>query len=211
MRRPVCTSNYMRSTLQHFSLEDVRDWHDKLTTIDSAIRDFVVDNLCAFDSNHGMIPSELLNQLDAAIGCHETLGWVPSTLQAFDGYRVYEFPDQGRIKILAENSDLWYGLAMAEKFGQVHTHHQSDAFNLVLSGHGTFRSDPMDDRFLKNYHNDVLEAGKELEIPIGMSHGHEVVDGDHLWILFVQECGFRQGLRCAGDFHVNAELGTDQR
>ncbi len=202
MSQRVCSTDYMLSSLQCFSLDEIRNWHAVLAKIDAAIRNFVVRNLDFFKSNGGMVPSELVEPLRREIANRNMLEWNPSTLQAFEGYRVYEFPDGGNARNRSGNPDLWYGLAMAESYGQVHIHLESNAYNLVVSGKGIFRGEPGDSRFANNYHGDLLIEGKELEIPIGMPHGHDVSEGSQLWILFVQECGFRQGLRCAGDFHT---------
>jgi hypothetical protein len=66
-----------------------------------------------------------------------------------------------------------------------------------------FTGDPEDQgKFNFYYHGAPMAAGKEFEIPTGMTHGHLVRKGSDIWFLFVQECGFKPNLRCAGDFYT---------
>ena len=55
-----------------------------------------------------------------------------------------------------------------------------------------------------------MVAGAEFEIPIGMTHGHLVKKGHDIWFLFVQECGFKPKLRCAGDFYMIKDYDKNQ-
>lgn len=132
-------------------------------------------------------------------------------LEAYYGYTVYAFPDKGEINFKSSNPDLYYGIAKTNSFGIAHTHKLSDAFNYILDGEGVFTGDPRDDgKFNFYYHGKRMVKNSEFEIPKGMTHGHLVKKGSDIWFLFVQECGFKPKLRCAGDFHIINDYRRDQ-
>jgi hypothetical protein len=134
-----------------------------------------------------------------------------NNFEAYHGYTVYAYTDGGRINKQSGNPDLYYGIAKTNSFGVAHTHKLSDAFNYIVEGEGVFTGDPADkNKFAHYYHGIPLVKDTELEIPIGMTHGHLVKKGVDMWFFFVQECGFKPKLKCVGDFYIKEGYDKEQ-
>ncbi len=202
----------MESSLKFFNKELIYRWLEECKKIDSVIKESVEKSLDAFAQNENCLTSELevdFKKLLADSGISTTYNLA--NLEAFYGYTVYGFPDNGEINKESGKLDLYYGLAKANVFGITHTHKLSDAFNYILGGEGVFTGDPEDEgKFPFYYHGKPMIKDTEFEIPIGMTHGHLVKQGNDIWFLFVQECGFKPKLRCAGDFYTINDYNREQ-
>lgn len=212
MSTPVCTNRFMESSLKFFSKELVYAWFKQCKKIDDVLRGDIEKNLDFFAKNQNCITSELekvfikkLSEADVDYTYH-----LPN-LEAYYGYTVYAFPDNGVISARSEKPDLYYGIAKTNSFGIAHTHKMSEAFNYILAGEGVFAGDQNDEgKFDFYHHGKQMVEGAQFEIPINMTHGHVVKKGSEIWFLFVQECGFKPKLRCAGDFYTVDNYNKDQ-
>ncbi len=202
----------MEKSLKFFNKELMYRWLEECKKIDDVLKDSIEKNLEKFEQNQNCITREL--EIDFTKRLAETgtsSHYCLPNLEAFHGYTVYGFPDGGEINSQSGNPDLYYGIAKTNSFGIAHTHKLSDAFNYILEGEGVFTGDPEDkDKFDFYYHGSPMIKDAEFEIPIGMTHGHLVKKGNDIWFMFVQECGFKPKLRCAGDFHTIEDYDKEQ-
>ena len=204
METPVCSTNFMDKSLKFFNKELVSQWFDECKKIDEVLKKDIEGNLDKFAANQNCITQELRTEFEKKLSdAGISYNYFFPNLEAYYGYTVYAFPDKGEINKKSGNPDLYYGIAKTNSFGIAHTHKLSDAFNYILDGEGVFTGDPKDEgKFPFYYHGKPMVKNTEFEIPIGMTHGHLVKIGSDIWFLFVQECGFKPKLRCAGDFHT---------
>ena len=201
METPICTTNFMENSLKFFNRELIYRWLEECQKIDSLLKEDIGANLEKFSQNENCLPVDLENDFVKKLS--GSTYYNLANLEAFYGYTVYAFPDNGKINQESGNPDLYYGIAKANVFGIAHTHKLSDAFNYILDGEGVFTGDPKDEgMFDFYYHGKPMIKDAVFEIPIGMTHGHLVKEGNDIWFLFVQECGFKPKLKCAGDFHT---------
>lgn len=194
----------MKDSLKFFTKELVYSWFEHCKKMDAVLKDEIEGNLEKFAKNQNCLPGELEARFVKALKDSSIpLSYNLANLEAYHGYSVYAFPDNGKINKDSGKPDLYYGIAKANVFGVTHTHKLSDAFNYILDGEGVFTGDPEDKgKFPFHYHGRPMVEGAQFEIPIGMTHGHLVKKGNDIWFLFVQECGFKPKLRCAGDFYT---------
>lgn len=212
MSTVICETHFMESSLKFFNKELVYAWFEECKKIDSILAEDIQGNLLKFAQNGNCLPADLLVDFQKKLKEADIFtNYNFANLEAFYGYTVYGFPDDGKINTESNNSDLYYGIAKASTFGVAHTHRLSDAFNYILDGEGVFTGNPADkDRFNFYYHGKPMVKDTSFEIPIGMTHGHLVKEGNSIWFLFVQECGFKPKLRCAGDFHIVDDYNKGQ-
>jgi hypothetical protein len=209
---PVCSTEYMKNSLRHFSKEEAQDWFTTAKRIDEVLAPHVEASIEEINKNQNMLSETMIADfkkllINAGIDTEYDL----KNLEAFYGYTVYAYCDNKKKVNDSNNPDLYYGLAKATKYGKAHTHALSDAFNYVLEGDGVFTGDPEDEgKFDHYYHGTPLVQDMAFEIPIGMTHGHLVKENKSIWFLFVQECGFKPDLRCAGDFHLKDGYDSGQ-
>lgn len=200
---PVCRSAFMHETLCNLSQEQVQGWRDKMSAIDAVISGDIEANWQEIQANQGKVTKEIADRLREKLASAgiET-DYDLENIEFFQGYTFYTNPDNGALSRLMNNPEMYYGVARTTSVGKPHVHHESDAFNLVLSGEGVFTGNPEDEgKFPNYYHGLKLEKGVEIEIPIGMTHGHLVKHGSDLWFFALQQCGFGKGKKCEGDFH----------
>jgi hypothetical protein len=209
---PICSTDYMKDSLKFFNREQVYKWLDLCKQMDAVLDPLIQKHMPEIAANQNMVTAELANKFAETLSQHSIpLSYNLANFEAYHGYSVYAFTDSGEINTKSDNPDLYYGLAKATVFGVTHTHKLSDAFNYVIEGDGVFTGDPSDEgKFNNYYHGTPLLKDTAFEIPIGMTHGHLVKKDTDMWFLFVQECGFKPNLKCAGDFHVRDGYDTKQ-
>lgn len=202
-RQHICSTTFMEDDLVHLTGPEIKKWFDEIKHIDSIIHTIYESHLPAISQNRNKLPQQLIdrcNNLLAQSG--NTFTYDLNNLEVFHGYSFYNLPDGGNMRQITNNPEAYYGIAKASKYGEIHRHFHSDAFNLILEGQGVFTGDISEkDRFRNFYHGMQLVPGTELEIEIGMAHGHLVRKGCDMWIFAYQHCGFGTGLSCEGDFH----------
>jgi hypothetical protein len=206
----------MESDLKYLTRFEIQQWHEQIKRIDSVIDATVEAAMPTVASNHNRLPHQLINTCNALLDEAAVVRTYDiANIEVFHGYRHYNKPDRGQIARLTGNPDAYYGILKTNRFGVAHRHFSSDAFNLVLEGEGIFAGDPNDDGVFEHfYHGTKLVAGRELELPLGMAHGHLVKKGSTMWLFAYQHCGFGVGLSCEGDFHQlpgydTAQFGPD--
>jgi hypothetical protein len=199
----ICSTDYMHETLKYFSKEEMYEWWHEIQTIDGVISGSIKEAFARIAANKTKIPSELVKSLQrqlkrAGIRTDYDLRHI----EVFHGYVYYVYPDNGLKTIQTGNCDLNYGIAKATVQGLPHRHFESPAYNYILDGEGVFTGDPLERGMFRSfYHGKRLKRDVQLEIPVGMTHGHLVKRGSVLWLLAVQECSFAPDKGCAGDFH----------
>ena len=204
MATPICSTNFMKESLKSFTKEQTYVWFEECKKLDKVLNGSIVKNLDKFTENESCLPEEFKSEFETLLkNSNVNSEYDLSNIEAFHGYTVYGFPDNGKIALESKNADLYYGIAKAEVFGVTHTHELSDAFNYILEGEGVFTGSQKDEgKFNFYYHGQSMVKDSSFEIPKGMTHGHLVKEGKDLWIFFIQECGFKRKLKCVGDFHV---------
>ncbi len=204
MSTPLCTTGFMENSLKFFSKELVYSWFEECKKIDTVLKDSIETNLEKFAENEDSLPEKLrVDFVESLSTSRISTVYNLANLEAFHGYTIYGFPDNGAINNESGNPDLYYGIAKATTFGVTHIHKLSDAFNYIFEGEGVFTGSPEDEgKFNFYYHGKPMVKDTQFEIPSGMTHGHLAKQGKEIWIFFVQECGFKPKLRCAGDFHT---------
>lgn len=209
----VCSSDFMSEDLDLLTRSEIKSWLETIKQIDSLIDHTIESNLGVITNNKNQLTSKIIEECTQLLEeANITRDYDLKNLEIFHGYRFYNKPDNGKMQQLTNNKDAYYGIARTTKFGVAHKHFESDAFNLILEGEGIFTGDPVEKNTFKNfYHGDLLLPGKELEIEIGMTHGHLVKKGSPtMWIFAYQHCGFGLGLSCEGDFHEVSSYDTNQ-
>jgi hypothetical protein len=202
----------MNNALKFFDKELVYAWFEECKKIDAVLKENIEKGLDKFAANENCITSELEKEFLAKLTeANVSHSYHFPNMEAYHGYTVYAFPDKGEINAKSGYPDLYYGIAKTNSFGVAHTHKMSDAYNYILEGEGVFTGEPTDEgKFDFFYHRKPMITGAEFEIPIGMTHGHLVKKGSDIWFFFVQECGFKPKLRCAGDFYTVENYNKDQ-
>jgi hypothetical protein len=202
----------MENDLKYLTRSEIKRWYEQIKRIDAVIEETAEAAMPTVANNHNRLPSKLItacNQLLDEAGVART--YNIADIEVFHGYRHYNKPDGGKMARLTRNPDAYYGILKTTRFGVAHRHFSSDAFNLVLEGEGIFAGDPIDKGvFRRFYHGKRLIPGSELEIPLGMAHGHLVKKGSTMWLFAYQHCGFGVGLSCEGDFHQISGYDTAQ-
>lgn len=194
----------MQSCLDLFDLDTVEQWLREAKAIDAILLEDIQSSLPEIYMNNNEMTPNLVERFSEKLQQSGlSPAWDIGKLEAFYGYTVYTYPDNGRLKIQGDKPNMYYGLAKATSYGVTHEHYLTDSYNRVLEGEGVFVGSPQDKgRFPRFYDGDLLVKDKELEIYTNMAHGHLAKKGSSVWILFVQECGFKPDLKCAGDFHI---------
>lgn len=199
----ICSTNYMERTLKYFVKKEMMDWYEEIRKIDKIISEDIESNYALIAKNKTKLTVELINILNKKIiNAGIVTEYDLSNIEVFHGYIYYVYPDNGlKIKITG-NEDINYGIAKSMVQGLPHRHFKSDSFNYILDGEGVFTGDPMEKGMFDHYyHGKSLIKDTEIEIPIGMTHGHLVKKDSVLWFMAIQECSFAPNKGCAGDFH----------
>jgi hypothetical protein len=179
------------------------EWYKEVVAIDSIIAKDIADNYELIEKNNTHLPQDLIEKLTEKIKLADIeTKYELKNIEVFHGYVYYVFPDNGLKITETSNPDLNYGIAKATVQGLPHRHFESPSFNYILDGEGIFTGDPYEEgMFNFFYHGKKLIKDTEIEIPIGMTHGHLVKKGSVIWFMAVQECSFAPDKGCAGDFY----------
>ena len=119
MNTPVCSTDFMKKSLQFFNKELVYQWFEECKKIDDILKGAIEANLAKFTANKNCITKELEDQFikklaDAGVSCDYHF----PNLEAYYGYTVYAFPDKGELNKKSGNPDLYYGVAKTNGCGR---------------------------------------------------------------------------------------------
>jgi hypothetical protein len=200
---PLCSTSYMSQSLGLLTREKARRWFEEIRRLDFHLAKEL--EKCAEDCsrNRSRLPDHHVVRLKAHLRSQGLkTSYDLRNIEVFHGYVFYTNPDHGQFIQESHNPHAYYGFAKSTALGYPHQHHKSDAFNFIMEGEGIFLGDPREkNRFPHFYHGLPFYRDMELQIPMGMTHGHLVKTGSTVWFFAIQECGFGPGRACEGDFH----------
>lgn len=194
---------FIAGGLAMLSMKDIFSWLQSAKEIDKQLTLLGLDDVISTNPGNHFISPKTVELLRARLKHNNIETCIDlQSVQVFDGYQVYEFPDGGELRDTLDYPSLWYGLAKISRIEAPHIHKYTDSYNLVLEGHGIFCGIDSDrDKYVDFHHGKSMYPGAEFFIPASMTHGHTVRNGEVLWMFFAQEKGFRAGLSGDGDYH----------